>query len=146
MPNRLPPFILETRHGVSSHLDVDWTICPANWVIEQSRRKARNELIKEKLQSGKPVCYRSTGNSLWPLVHSNDQTTYEPVGDDPDQVQVEDIVFCQVQRGDRFFAHLVKEKWLHNGQWYFTIANYQGHENGWCRMEHIYGRLVECVH
>jgi hypothetical protein len=146
-----PPFVLESRHEVSTfqeELYVDWAVIPANWGIEKSQRIERSELIKKKLQSGRPVRYRSSGNSLYPMVHSNDQTTYEPVGSEPDQVQVDDIVFCQVQPGDRFFANLVKAKWLSklDGQWYFTIANYKGQEKGWCRIEHLYGRLVECLH
>jgi hypothetical protein len=77
-------------------------------------------------------------------------------------VQVDDIVFCEVQPNDRFYAHLVLRKEWHRerlagmsaswaecaigGEWYFTIGNIEGRENGWCRIEHIYGRLAECVH
>jgi hypothetical protein len=151
-----PPFVLESRHEVSTFLEsghevfdtrhVDWAVSPANWGIEKSQRIARSELLKKKLQSGTPVCYRSSGWSMYPLVHSNDKTTYEPVTD-ADQVQENDIVFCQVQPGDRFYAHLVKRKWLSqlDGQLYYTIANYKGHEKGWCLIEHLYGRLVECL-
>ena len=79
-------------------------------------------------------------------MHSNDQCTYEPVTAEGD-VNVDDIVFCQVQPGDRFFAHNVKAKgvWPATGRTYFTIANLEGRENGWCYIEHIYGRLIEVV-
>ena len=150
MPDRLPPFVLESKHDVRPELDVDWTLCPEDRDKELKRRAQRNELIKAQLQAGKPVLYRSSGWSLYPRVHSNDQTTYDPVTS-ADQVQVDDIVFCQVQPGDRFYAHLVKRKqWECNGfdssECIFTISNANGEENGWCRIEHIYGRLVQCLH
>ena len=63
-----------------------------------------------------------------------------------DEVNEDDIVFCQVQPGDRFFAHLVSRKWFEDGEWYFTISNSKGWENGWCSIKHIYGRLVGAQH
>ena len=113
-------------------------------------REVRNKMIKEQLQAGTSVQYRSSGWSLWPRVHSNDLTTYDPVTS-ADQVREGDIVFCQVQPGDRFYAHVVKRKILqsygpHHGEWEFTIANARGWENGTCHIKHIYGRLVECLH
>ena len=63
-----------------------------------------------------------------------------------DEVQKKDIVFCQAQPKNRFFAHLVKYKWWEDGQWHFQISNLAGRPNGWCRIEHIYGLLVRCQH
>jgi hypothetical protein len=150
MPDRLPPFVMESRHETRPEHDVDWTLCPEDWGKELRLRKCRNEMIKGKLLAGRSVCYRSSGWSLYPRVYSNDLTTYEPVTS-AYQVQVDDIVFCEVQPGDRFYAHLVKRKeWVWTeaggGEWYFTISNAQGRENGWCHIEHIYGRLAECLH
>ena len=108
-PSRLPPFVFESRHETLPELDVDWTICPEEWPIELRLRGVRNQMIKEKRMAGSPVCYRSSGWSLYPRVHCNDQTTYEPVIS-ADQVVVDDIVFCQVRPFDRFYAHLVKRK------------------------------------
>ena len=108
-------------------------------------RAVRNEMIKEQLQLGKPVIYRSSGWSLYPRVWPNDQCTYEPVTS-ADEVQEDDIVFCQVQPGDRFYGHLVSRKWFQDGEWYFTISNLQGRSNGWCSIKHIYGRLIRCEH
>ena len=106
-------------------------------------------LIKANLKDGRNACYRSSGGSLWPRVHSNDQCTYEPVTRD-DQVVVGDIVFCEVMRfhGDtkRFYAHRVKAKdWMQGsmqGKYKFTIANMQGRENGFSTIDLIYGKLV----
>ena len=69
-------------------------------------------MIKTQLQAGIPVCYRSSGWSLYPRVRSNGPTTYEPVTS-AYMVQVDDIVFCQVQSSNRFFADLVSSK-----EWY----------------------------
>ena len=146
MPTRLAPFVLEGRHETAQAplLDVDWTLCEDRGE-EMKRRKMRNEMIKDKLKAGRSVCYRSSGWSLYPRVHCNDQTTYDPVTS-ADQVQVGDIVFCTVQPYDRFFAHLVKEKNWRGAAWCFAISNFAGRVNGWCLIEHIYGRLVEVLH
>ena len=115
--------------------------------MELERREVRNQAIKEQLLSGSPVCYRSSGWSLYPRVHCGDQTTYLPVTH-ADQVKEGDIVFCEVQLGNRFYAHPVKKKereWR-NGEWKFTISNAAGRENGWCYIKQIYGRLVEVYH
>ena len=102
-------------------------------------------MIKNQLLLGRPVIYRSSGWSLWPRVWPNDQCTYGPVTS-ADDVNEKDIVFCQVQPGDRFYGHLVSRKWFHNDEWYFTISNLKGRENGWYAIKHIYGRLIRCQH
>ena len=124
---------------------MDWTLCPEDWTKELRLRAERNEMIKEQLQLGKPVIYRSSGRSLYPRVWSNDMCFYDPVTS-ADEVHEDDIVFCQVQPGDRFFAHVVSRKWFQNGEWYFTISNLKGWENGWCSIKHIYGRLIRVEH
>jgi hypothetical protein len=137
-------FILESRHEASPELDVDWTLSADSWE-EYRLREVRSQLIKTQLLSGKQVCYRSSGYSLCPRVKSNDQTTYAPVNLNNDMVQVDDIVFCEVQTSNLFYAHLVKDKYLFRGAWTFLISNLQGRVNGWCRIEHIYGKLIECI-
>ena len=146
MPTRLPPFVMEGRHEVTPELDVDWTLCH-DWDTELVRRNERNRLIKAQLQERRSVCYRSSGWSLYPRVHSNDCCTYDPVSHES-EVQVDDIVFCEVQPGSRVYAHLVKMKEWQRAQqkWKFTISNMQGRENGWCFIEHIYGKLVHVEH
>ena len=101
------------------------------------------ELLKERLLKGETVSYRScSGWSLWPRVNSGDMVTYRPMTS-AEEVHVDMIVFCEVQPSNRFFGHLVKEKFMRHGQWHFTISNMKGLENGYCRIEHIYGRLVD---
>ena len=124
---------------------MDWTLCPEDWGMELRLREVRNEMLKEQLQLGRPVIYRSSGWSLHPRVWSNDRCTFEPVTS-ADEVKEDDIVFCQVQPGDRFYGHIVSRKWFEHGEWYFTISNLKGRENGWCSIKHIYGRLIRCEH
>jgi hypothetical protein len=147
MPDRLPPFVLEGPHEARPELDIDWTLCPEDFAKELRLRTVRNTLIKDNLLAGHHVCYRSSGWSLYPRVHSNDQCTYAPVTT-ADEVHEGDIVFCEVQPHWRFYAHHVRKKewWEGTGQFYFVIASLKGRENGWCYMEHIYGRLVEVIH
>ena len=108
-PDRAPPHVLNWSHEITPELDVDWTLCPEDSAKELRLRQERNVLLKEQLQRGKPVIYRSSGWSLYPRVWANDQCTYDPVFS-ADEVYVNDIVFCQVQPGDRFFAHVVSRK------------------------------------
>ena len=144
-PTRPVPHVFNWSHEITPELDVDWTLCPEDPAKELRLREERNVLIKEQLQLGKPVIYRSSGWSLYPRVWSNDLCSYDPVTS-ANEVRFGDIVFCQVQPGDRFFAHVVSRKWFENGEWYFKISNLRGRENGWCSIKHIYGRLVRAEH
>ena len=147
MPNRMPPFVavvLDGEHRVERELDFDWTL-HADWAIESSRREERNKLVKAHLLEGKTVAFRSSGNSLYPRVWSGDSCTYQPVANAA-EIQLNDVVFCEVQPGNRFFAHVVKDIDWFRGRRCFTIANISGRENGWCYDEHIYGKLIHVEH
>ena len=147
-PHDYPWFVLESLHDALPDFDEDWTLCPQNLKRELELRQVRNQMIKEALLNGRKCFYRSSGNSLAPRVRSGNGCCYHPVTN-ADEVNVNDIVFCEVQPGDRFFAHIIKKKWWHTWdrdeppQWAFTISNIRGHENGWCYIEHIYGKCVE---
>ena len=117
-------------------------------------------LLKEKLQAGKSGQFRSSGWSLWPRVHSGDCCIYEPIVD-IDKIKPGDIVFCEVQPGNRFYAHLVLTiDWENKSpaasasaagarsippRRRFWIGNQSGRSNGYCYDPHIYGRLVEVI-
>ena len=148
-PKRIPPFVhvvLDGEHRVAldNEFDVDWTL-HEDWDIEQKRREERNYLVKCELKEGHTVAFRSSGNSLWPRVQSGDSCIYEPITNH-DLIQLEDIVFCEVQPGNRFYAHVVKRIGEWEGKRYFTIANIKGRENGWCYDEHVYGKLTRVEH
>ena len=87
-----------------------------DWGMEVRLRHERNKLIKEKLLAGETVCYRSSGSSLKPRVKSGDQCTFIPVTE-ACQVERNDIVFCEVQPGDRFYGHVVKKR-----EWWWGVG------------------------
>jgi hypothetical protein len=147
MPNRVPPFVglvLDGAFDVGPQIDFDWTL-HEDWTIELHRREERSRLVKDALQAGHTVVFRSSGGSLWPRVHSGDSCTYAPVNV-LSQIGLDDVVFCAVQPGNRFMAHVVKKIFAYEGRWCCTISNLVGRENGWCEMEHIYGKLIRVEH
>ena len=91
-----------------------------------------------------------------PSTHGTIQTTcvcffffyYAPVFHEPEHVQENDIVFCQVGPGGRYYAHLVLAKNWHDarGEWVFWINNLTGRSNGWRFIDKVYGRLIDCMH
>ena len=58
-----------------------------------------------------------------------------------------DIVFCEVQPGDRFYCHEIHRINYEGpaGSAKYTIGNHKGMDNGWCLIEHIYGRVIEVL-
>ena len=73
---------------------MDWALCPEGSAKELRLRALRNEMIKEQLQFGKSMIYRSSGWSLYPRVWSNDLCSYDPVTS-ADEVHEDDIVFAR---------------------------------------------------
>ena len=149
--NRLCPYRVFRAHEVHPAQDVDWTRT-GDWSEEQERRMLRNILIKEQLLGGRTVQYCSSGNSLKPDVWSGDCCLFEPVESESD-LEKGDIVFCQVQPGDKFYAHKilkvesVKAAGSARGRYRkkYTIGKNKGHTNGYCYIDHIYGRLFEVL-
>ena len=132
-----------------SYYDYDWTLVP-NRDREHRLREIRNRMIQDSLMEGLTVAYRSSGWSLYPLIHSNDLCYFEPVY--AQDVRVGDIVFCQVEPGGRFYAHRVLAKrwdWDARYNWNdycFWIGNMKGRCNGWCFSDQVYGRLYWHTH
>ena len=158
-PGREPPdLMLRDPHEAVPMFMTDWTVVPGSshdavkWGFELQLRDQRNQLLREFLESGRCVFYSSTGNSMWPLVQSNDACWFHPVqavtrssgvhsfkkAESP--LEVGDIVFCQVQPSQCYYAHIILEE--AEGPKYF-IGNIMQHRNGWCRREHIFGILVD---
>ena len=90
----------------------------------------------EKLQKGESFITKEKGNSMVPLIHSNQEHRLVPIT--LDKVEIGDIVYCKV--AGRFFTHLVKAK---NDKKGFQIGNNKGHINGWTK--NIYGKVVEVL-
>ena len=129
-------------------LDIDWTIVPGDYPRELTLREHRNILIREQFERGETVAYRQSGWSCYPVIRSNDLCHYKPVFPrDLLSLKVNDIVFCAVEPGWRYYAHFIKKiewRW-HQGKMdlCFTIANKQGRENGWCWSHMIWGKLFQ---
>ena len=159
--------VLNWSHEITPELDVDWTLCPEDSAKELRLREVRDEMIKEQLQLGKPVIYRSSGWSLYPRVWPNDQCTYEPVtsADEVEQTkgalqnlcvrgwkkevtpEVDvDWTPCPGDWAKELRLREVRNEMIKDGEWYFTISNLKGRSNGWCSIEHIYGRLIRVEH
>ena len=108
----------------------------------------RNENVKIYLMEGNAIRYRSSGNSMYPRIKGNDMCFYAPVENLDTNVDVDDVVFCQVQPSNHFYAHLVWKK-VYDGKekrWYYGIGSMQGRWNGWTTIKHIYGRFYKAEH
>ena len=98
------------------------TTVPDNWEMELRLRDSRNRLIRENLDNGRSVFYKSSGSSMSPLVQHGDACTFHPIQavtaedgvhamrKDASDIGVGDIVFCSVQPSNQYFAHIVLEK------------------------------------
>ena len=150
MPTWGPPrvAVVQSKYDlIPRDEDVDWTLDP-DWDKESMMREVRNRYVKEALLEGRTVSFRSSGWSLFPRVHSGDRCYYEPVNHD--DIEVGDIVFCEIPRSGRFHAHIVHNIELWNGRRTFLIGNNNHerqppkapHYNGYCNDEHVYGKMT----
>ena len=138
----------------STNSDLDWSapVRLKTAAAEMRRRWMRNKMIKHQLQHGKSVQYAAGGQSLYPVVHSGDCRLFDPVRCHH-LLTVSDIVFCEVQPGNKMMAHKIihigcrQEKGWSSPERYFDIGNNADppFKNGDCYDEHIYGRMVECL-
>jgi len=90
----------------------------------------------EKLEKGESFITKEKGNSMIPLIKSNQPHRLAPAT--WDTVEVGDIVYAKV--AGRFFTHLVKAK---NDQRGCQIGNNKGHINGWTKQ--VYGKVIEVL-
>ena len=164
-PKRLLlPVVLEGPHEAAPLFQEDWTIVPGSkrdlkkLEQEHRRRDLRNKLMREHLTEGRCVRYQSSGSSMYPLVHANDACTFLPIQaitekdglhaiqKEASKIDVGDIVFCEVQSSHQYLAHIVldvghcDDNIMAPKYW---IGNIQGHYNGWCLRQHIFGILVD---
>ena len=84
-PGREPPdLMLRDSHEAVPLFHTDWTVVPGShqdpvkWELELRLRDMRNMLLREFLEKGRCVFYTSSGNSMWPLVQSNDNVLVPP--------------------------------------------------------------------
>ena len=109
-----------------------------------SRRRIRNEVMEEALKAGHAISYRSSGWSLWPRVVSGQVCTVIPVMF-AEMVNEGDIVFCRVQETNEYYIlKVLSIGWdRKRSKEYYWIGNNRGRKNGWCYLEHIFGKVVD---
>ena len=90
----------------------------------------------EKLKNGESFVTRERGNSMVPLIYSNQPHELSPAT--WETVEVGDIVFCRV-RGNNY-THLVKAK---NNERGVLIGNNKGHNNGWTKQ--VFGKVTKIL-
>jgi hypothetical protein len=138
------PHTIREAYSVHPADETDWTVHHGDTAREEADREIRNGMIKNLLTAGTSVQYRSTGNSLAPVVYSGDVTMWEPVTDHSELV-VGEIVWCSVQPGNRYYGHAIHTIGDWYGKPFWEIGNLKEppNINGWCYAEHIYGVLME---
>ena len=144
MPTRATPPLVFEAHQVHPDNEVGWTL-NNDWDVELHNREVRNAMVRDMLLSGRSVQFRSSGDSLKPLVRSGDVTIWEPVHDHA-LLTFGDVVFCRVQESNRFYGHVIHHIDVWPGEdKYWLIGNLKDppYINGWCYAKHIYGHLKD---
>ena len=88
----------------------------------------------EKLQAGEVIITSEKGNSMSPLIESNQLHKLTPVSS-WEEVQVDDIVYCRVH--GHYYTHLVHAINENKG---CLIGNNKGHINGWTKA--VYAKVT----
>ena len=82
---RLTDLIMQSPQEAAPSFHEDWTIVeggasdPGKCEMEQRLWDARNRMIRDYLTDGRSLGYKSSGNSMWPLVQSGDACTFHPI-------------------------------------------------------------------
>ena len=90
----------------------------------------------ERLQNGETFVTSEKGNSMVPLIKSNQEHRIAPVA--IEDVLPGDIVYCKVS--GHFYTHLVKAIDPRRG---CLIGNNKGKINGWTKL--VYGKVIEIL-
>jgi hypothetical protein len=90
----------------------------------------------ERLLNGETFTTKEKGNSMVPLIKSNQEHIIAPVM--IEDVKTGDIVYCKVK--GNWYTHLVKAIDPIKG---CLIGNNKGNINGWTKQ--IYGKVIEVL-
>ncbi|WP_321383735.1 hypothetical protein [uncultured Enterococcus sp.] len=102
---------------------------------------SKASFIASLLQQGRFVeKYKEAGNSMLPLLKSNQPVSLEPITDDS-ELTVKDIVFCKVK--GNYYTHLISAIRTRNNQIEYQISNNHGFVNGWVKRKNIFGKVVK---
>lgn len=97
---------------------------------------SKAQMICNMLLEGKTIeRYKEGGNSMTPLIKSNQPVTLVPCIDI--ELKKGDIVFCRVK--GNFYTHKILKT---RGKQY-QIGNNHGYVNGWVTKEKIYGLVTK---
>jgi len=92
---------------------------------------------KQKLlQEGKTFETSEKGNSMTPLIKSNQKHILAPIT--LEEVKIGDIVFCKVKGS--YYTHLVTAKNDIKG---VQISNNHGYVNGWTK--NVFGKVIKII-
>ncbi|MBP1045659.1 phage repressor protein [Enterococcus sp. BWM-S5] len=102
---------------------------------------SKASFIASLLQQGKFVeKYKEAGNSMLPILKSNQPVSLDPITDATD-LKVKDIVFCKVK--GNYYTHLISAIRTRNSQIEYQISNNHGFINGWVKRKNIFGKVVK---
>jgi hypothetical protein len=90
----------------------------------------------QKLENGETFITKERGNSMVPLIKSNQEHRIAPLR--WEDANVGDIVYCRVK--GNYYTHLVKAK---NNDRGCLIGNNKGGINGWTK--NVFGKVIEVI-
>jgi hypothetical protein len=91
----------------------------------------------EKLINGEVIEFRPRGNSMTPIVDSNDLVVVAPVTEET-ILEKNDVVLCKVK--GKHYLHLITAIEKENR---YQISNNYNFVNGWIGKAAIFGKLIE---
>jgi len=98
---------------------------------------SKASFIAGLLQNGQRIeRYKEAGNSMLPIIKSNQPVTLVPVSNDT-ELHVGDIVFCRVK--GNYYTHKISKI---KGKQY-QISNNHGFVNGWISRDKIFGKVTK---
>lgn len=98
---------------------------------------SKASFIASLLQQGETIeRYKEAGNSMLPLIKSNQPVMLEPVTLDT-LLDVGDIVFCKVK--GNYYTHKISK--IRGNE--FQISNNRGFVNGWIKRDKIFGKVIK---
>lgn len=90
----------------------------------------------EKLLNGETFITKEKGNSMVPIIKSNQEHKLAPAK--WEDLEIGDIAFCKVKGS--LYTHLVKAKDINKG---VLIGNNKGGINGWTKQ--VFGKVIEIL-
>ena len=148
LPTPEGTFRLYKPHEVLPEADFHWNppVLPDEWTMEQKYRELRNSLMKVQLALDRPVEYIADGWSMHPPIQKGDKCVFEPVNERT-AICLGDVLFCHIQPRNIFIAHwVVRIESTAESSPKYHIGDRKGKPEGWCRREHIYGKLCQVTY